>query len=321
MQPVSPNPASVALFTDPLFEEHDTGAHPECADRLRAIRLYLAATGLQDRCRLSPIAPATADQLQLIHPGRYVQAVEQFAARGGGRLDPDTVVCPASYNVALHAAGVACSAVDQVLQGEAHRALCLARPPGHHALVQRAMGFCLFNNAAVAAAHARHVHGLDRVLIVDWDVHHGNGTQDIFYTDDHVYFLSLHRYPFYPGTGAADETGSGPGLGTTMNIPLRFGISRRNYRDVFARTLEEIAGRCRPELVLVSAGFDAHALDPVGSLGLEAEDFIDLTRGVIDVARQFAEGRIVSLLEGGYHLQALPESVAAHLTTLLEEPV
>jgi acetoin utilization deacetylase AcuC-like enzyme len=182
------------------------------------------------------------------------------------------------------------------------------------------MGFCLFNNAAVAAAHAREGHGVDRVLIVDWDVHHGNGTQDIFYFDGQVSFLSAHRYPFYPGTGAADETGSGPGLGATVNLPLRFGISRRDYRGVFARALEELADRCRPQLVLISAGFDAHALDPIGSLGLESEDFGDLTRLLLNVAKQHAGGRVVSLLEGGYNLDALAESVACHLTTLLEEP-
>ena len=320
MPPAADSHVSVALFTDPLFEEHDTGAHPECADRLSETRRRLSATGLIDHCLPGPIRPATPTELQRIHPERYIHSVEQFAARGGGRLDPDTVVCPASYNVALHAAGSACGAVDLVLLTDTRRALCLARPPGHHALVQRAMGFCLLNNVAIAAAHARAAHGLNRVLIVDWDVHHGNGTQDIFYSDGDVSFLSLHRFPFYPGTGAAHETGSGAGLGATLNIPLRFGISRPDYRAAFARSLEDIAERCRPELVLISAGFDAHALDPVGSLGLESEDFADLTRLVIDGARQFAQGRIVSLLEGGYHLQALPESVDAHLTTLLEEP-
>ena len=320
MPPAAAHYVPVALFTDPLFEEHDTGAHPECADRLNEIRRRLSETGLIGRCVPGPIRPAIPAELQRIHPERYIRSVEQFADRGGGRLDPDTVVCPASFNVALHAAGSVCAAVDLVLQTDKRRALCLARPPGHHALAQRAMGFCLFNNVAIAAAHARAAHGLNRVLIVDWDVHHGNGTQDIFYSDGDVYFLSLHRFPFYPGSGAAHETGSGSGLGATLNIPLRFGVSRRDYRDAFARSLEEIADRCRPELVLISAGFDAHALDPVGSLGLESEDFADLTRLVIDVARQFSHGRIVSLLEGGYHLQALPESVGCHLTTLLEEP-
>jgi acetoin utilization deacetylase AcuC-like enzyme len=180
------------------------------------------------------------------------------------------------------------------------------------------MGFCLFNNIAVAAAHARVAHGLERVLIVDWDVHHGNGTQDIFYEDGAVHFLSLHRYPFYPGTGAADETGSGRGLGTTLNFPLAFGISRREYISAFATALEEAAGRCRPELILLSAGFDAHAADPVGSLGLESEDFGELTQLIVAAARQYCGGKLVSLLEGGYNVEKLGESVSIHLETMLE---
>ena len=180
------------------------------------------------------------------------------------------------------------------------------------------MGFCLFGNVAVAAAHARTAHQLNRVLIVDWDVHHGNGTQDIFYHDGNVHFLSLHRWPFWPGTGAADETGADNGLGATLNVPLRFGISRREYRQAFASALEAIAASCRPELILLSAGFDAHAADPIGSLGLESEDFADLTRDVCEAAGQYCSGRIVSLLEGGYHLRHLAESVAVHLSTLLE---
>jgi acetoin utilization deacetylase AcuC-like enzyme len=312
--------ARVALYSDSLFERHETGAHPECPDRVRSIRAHLQATGLDQRCRPETIRAATSEELQRIHPAGYVQAIQRTAQHGGGRLDPDTVVSPASYEVAVAAAGTACAAVDLVMQGDVRRALCLVRPPGHHALEQRAMGFCLFNNAAVATAHAREVHGVDRVLIVDWDVHHGNGTQDIFYFDGQVNFLSAHRYPFYPGTGAADETGSGPGLGATVNLPLRFGISRRNYIGVFTRAVEELADRCRPQLVLISAGFDPHALDPIGSLGLECEDFSELTRIVLNVARQHAGGRVISLLEGGYNLDALAESVGCHLTTLLEDP-
>ena len=309
----------VALFSDPLFEQHETGAHPECADRLRSIRKRLAASPLKDRTTAGKIRRAKADELGRVHPAKYQELVRTFAEQGGGRLDPDTVVCPESERVAVAAAGTACAAVDDVLTDAADRALCLVRPPGHHALSSRAMGFCLFNNIAIAAEHARAQHGLQRVLIVDWDVHHGNGTQDIFYRDAGVYFFSAHRYPFYPGTGAADETGAGEGLGTTLNLPLKFGISRTGYRDAFRKALELIAGRCRPQLVLISAGFDAHTDDPIGSLGLESEDFAALTQDVLQVAKTRCDGRVVSLLEGGYNLDALAESVEFHLAALLEE--
>jgi acetoin utilization deacetylase AcuC-like enzyme len=181
------------------------------------------------------------------------------------------------------------------------------------------MGFCLFNSIALAARHARSRHQVNRVLIVDWDVHHGNGTQDIFYDDPTVFFLSIHRYGygFYPGTGAADETGSGSGLGTTLNVPIRFGTSRGDYHDCFVRALETAADQVKPELVMVSAGFDAHRLDPIGNLGLETEDYAVLTRQVLDVAQAHAGGRLVSCLEGGYHWQATAESVQAHLVGLL----
>jgi acetoin utilization deacetylase AcuC-like enzyme len=205
-----------------------------------------------------------------------------------------------------------------VLAGEDRTALCLVRPPGHHALADRAMGFCLFNNIAVAARTAIDEHGLDRVLVVDWDVHHGNGTQDIFYTDDRVGFLSIHRWPFYPGTGAVDETGAGAGLGATRNLPIEFGTPRDAYREKFRHELEDFANRVKPQLVLISAGFDSHRDDPIGSLGLEVEDFADLTQCVLDVANVHAGGRVVSLLEGGYHPKRLAECVAEHLQGLLQ---
>jgi acetoin utilization deacetylase AcuC-like enzyme len=206
-----------------------------------------------------------------------------------------------------------------VLKGEDKTTLCLVRPPGHHATPTRSMGFCLFNNVALAANHARTAHKLDRVLIVDWDVHHGNGTQDIFYEDGRVTFFSIHRYGrgFYPGTGAADDTGKGQGLGHVFNAPIAFGTSRKDYHAAFTRALAKAAEKSKPELVLVSAGFDAHAKDPIGSLGLEVEDFVTLTKEVLEVAKTHAKGRLVSCLEGGYNLEALAGSVQAHLETLL----
>lgn len=305
------------LYTDALFLEHETGSHPEHAGRLRAVHEELTTSGLMTRCQPGQTRPATTAELERIHPPEYIQQIRETAETGGGRLDPDTVCSPRSYEVARWAAGTACAAVDDVLNGKARQALALLRPPGHHALRDRAMGFCLFANIAIAAAHARVQHGLDRLLIVDWDVHHGNGTEAIFYDVSHTSFLSIHRSPFYPGTGARDDRGTGEGLGYNWNIPLPFGTSRLDFLQEFQRTLATAAEKARPQLVLISAGFDAHRLDPIGSLGLETEDFIQLTRAVQEVAAVHAAGRIVSLLEGGYHLQALAESVRVHAETLL----
>jgi acetoin utilization deacetylase AcuC-like enzyme len=308
------------LYTDPLFLEHDTGRHPECADRLRAIGARLRQAGLDTRCTAGAYQPLAEETVEQVHSVREVRQIKQLAEHGGGHTDPDTVVSPASFRVGLAAAGACVSAVDAVLKGKDSNALCLVRPPGHHATPTRSMGFCLFNNISLAARQAHKVHGLDRILVVDWDVHHGNGTQDIFYDDRVVTFLSIHRYGwgFYPGTGAADETGTGRGLGHTFNVPIRYGTSRKDFHTAFTWALEKAADRAKPELVLVSAGFDAHSHDPIGSLGLEVEDFVTLTGQVHDVARTHAHSRLVSCLEGGYNLDALAESVEAHLEGLLE---
>jgi acetoin utilization deacetylase AcuC-like enzyme len=307
------------LYTDPLFLEHDTGSHPERPARLRSIDARLRQSGLIERCTAGTYAPLNEDAVRQVHEPGVVERVREAARSGSGWLDADTFVSPASFEVALAAAGACVSAVDAVLRGTDRTALCLVRPPGHHATPERSMGFCLFNNVALAARHARLAHGLTRVLVVDWDVHHGNGTQDVFYDDPTVMFLSIHRYGqgFYPGTGAADETGTGRGLGHTRNEPVRYGARRPDYLGQFRNALEECADRMRPELVLLSAGFDAHRDDPIGSLGLETEDFAVLTREVLEVAKAHAGGRLVSCLEGGYDLDALAESVEAHLTELL----
>lgn len=306
------------LYYDPLFLDHDTGAHPERAERLRQIIARLELTGLADQCTRPTWQPASRVRLERVHEPGYIDRVAAVAQRGGGQLDPDTVCSAASNDVAQLAAGAACDAVDRVLAGEAKTALCLVRPPGHHALAQQAMGFCLFNNIAIAAHVAVDEHRLDRVLIADWDVHHGNGTQDTFYADGRVGFLSIHRWPFYPGTGTADETGAGAGLGTTRNLPVTFGTPRAAYRDLFRRELHDFAGRIQPQLVLVSAGFDSHRADPIGSLGLEVEDFAKLTQIVLDVAAVHAGGRVVSILEGGYNPPVLAECVETHLRGLLQ---
>ncbi len=313
-------PPMTLLYTDPLFLRHDTGHHPERADRLRSISARLERAGLAGRCTAGSYAPLTEEAVTEVHSPEVLARVKRLAR--GGHLDVDTVVSEDSLGVALAAAGACASAVDAVLAGADRTALCLVRPPGHHATPTRSMGFCLFNNVALAAHRARQAHGLTRLLVVDWDVHHGNGTQDIFYEDPGVMFFSIHRFGhgFYPGTGAADETGSGRGLGTTRNEPVRFGTRRPDYHARFRNALEESADRIKPELVLISAGFDAHRDDPIGSLGLETADFAVLTREVLEVAKVHAGGRVVSCLEGGYDLDALAESVEAHLTELLAAP-
>jgi acetoin utilization deacetylase AcuC-like enzyme len=307
------------LYTDPVFLKHDTGRHPETADRLRSISARLNKMELVSKCAAGTYKPLSEEAVAKAHAPKQVQAIKQLAEHGGGYIDADTVVSPESFRVAQAAAGACTAAVDAVVQGPERTALCLVRPPGHHATPTVSMGFCLFNNIALAARHAHANHNLSRLLIVDWDVHHGNGTQDIFYEDSQVMFFSIHRYGhgFYPGTGAENETGRGRGLGYTLNAPVRYGTPRKDYHARFTSALEKAADKIKPELVLVSAGFDAHTLDPIGSLGLEAEDFAVLTRQVLAVAKTHAAGRLVSCLEGGYHLDALAESVQTHLEELL----
>lgn len=305
------------LYDDLIFQAHQTGAHPERGARIERIHQLLATSELAGRVTRVDPCPVSDAALRRVHDAGYVAAMEEKAARGGGRVEVDTVISHRSAEVARLAAGSVCDAVRRVLAGEDLTALCIVRPPGHHALPDAPMGFCLFNSVAVAAAAALDEHGLNRVLIVDWDVHHGNGTQDMFWENDRVGFFSIHRFPFYPGTGGADETGGGRGLGFTRNVPLTFGISPRQYRSAFQSELESFAARVQPELILVSAGFDAHRLDPVGSLGLEVDDFAPLTDCVLRLADQYCGGRLVSTLEGGYNLDVLPQCVATHLERLL----
>jgi len=306
------------LYYDPVFLEHDTGHHPECARRLEAIVAHLESTGLDARCQRPDWSSVSPERLARVHSPEYAAAVEEFVRGGGGRIEVDTVVSPRSYEAATRAAGAVCDAVGRVVAGQQKTALCLVRPPGHHALARGAMGFCLFNNAAIGARTALAELELDRVLVVDWDVHHGNGTQDAFWTEPRVGFLSIHRWPFYPGTGDRDETGAGDGLGTTKNLPIAFGTSRRTYLETFATELQRFADKFRPQLIILSAGFDSHREDPVGSLGLESEDFAPLTQAVLAVADAHAGGRLVSVLEGGYQPHRLAESVGIHLRELLE---
>jgi acetoin utilization deacetylase AcuC-like enzyme len=308
------------FYYDPVLAEHETGDHPESPQRVLFAAQHLAETGLLARLTRPSWEAISPARLAHAHSPGYLAQLEQFAAAGGGYLDCDTFCSYRSYDVARRAAGAVADAVTRVLAGEDRRAFCLIRPPGHHALADRAMGFCLLNNIAVGASLALAEFDLSRVLIVDWDVHHGNGTQSIFWENERVGFLSIHRWPFYPGSGRADETGGGAALGTKVNLPIEMGTSRRDYFDGLRREVERLADKIRPELVLVSAGFDAHRNDPIGSLGLETEDFGPLTRLVRGVADVHAQGRIVSVLEGGYDLRALADSVGVHLEELLGTP-
>jgi acetoin utilization deacetylase AcuC-like enzyme len=311
--------AMTLLYYHPRFLDHDTGpSHPERPERLWRLIVHLDESGLAEQCERPVWDPVSRKRLESVHEPGYIDRLAELVQRGGGWLDPDTVASEASFEVARLATGAACDAVERVLKGEAKNALCLVRPPGHHALTERAMGFCLFNHIAVAAKVAVEEYGLDRVLIVDWDVHHGNGTQDTFYADGRIGYFSIHRWPFYPGTGAAGETGTGDGLGTTRNLPVTFGTSRQQYLDMFRSELEDFATRIRPQLVLVSAGFDAHRTDPLGSFVLESEDFAELTDRVLEVAAAHAQSRVVSLLEGGYNPPVLAECVATHLSRLVQ---
>jgi acetoin utilization deacetylase AcuC-like enzyme len=307
----------VLLFTDRRMLAHEPPPrHPEQPMRLAAILRQLDRTGLAGACGAGTVREATDPELLRVHTEGYLREVAEFEAFGGGLIESDTWDGPGSNLAARLAAGAAVEAVRAVVGGRRKAAFCAVRPPGHHARPAGAMGFCLFATVAAAAAEALDGLGLGRVLVVDWDIHHGNGTQEIFDADPRVGFLSIHRYPFYPGTGAADETGTGAGLGTKRNVPIRYGTSRADYLSAFRASLGEMADLIRPELVLISAGFDAHAQDPIGDLGLEIEDFVTMTHEVLDVARTHAAGRVVSVLEGGYNVPILAGCVAAHLEAL-----
>jgi acetoin utilization deacetylase AcuC-like enzyme len=294
---------------------HDPGpGHPECRERLEAVLQALSASVFADIPR-GAAPQASIEQLQRTHAAALIERVHQHAPRTGYvRVDADTVLSPGSLEAALRAAGAACAAVDAVCTDVAQRVFCAVRPPGHHATPDTAMGFCVFNNVAVAAHHAIAVHGLTRVAIVDFDVHHGNGTQDIFERDARVFYASTHQAPLYPGTGRAEEHG----VGNVVNVPLAPGAGstafRAAYQDVVLPALDAFA----PQLLLISSGFDAHRLDPLANVNLGADDYAWVTRALIDIARRHGCGRIVSSLEGGYSLTALRESVHAHCAALFD---
>jgi acetoin utilization deacetylase AcuC-like enzyme len=286
---------------------------------LDAVLRGLGEAGLLNRLARVDARAATEEELLLCHTREYLSTAKRDVESGRPYLSTgDTDITPNSWEVAARAAGGVLNAVDAVVSGKARNAFCAVRPPGHHATPNRGMGFCLFNNVAIAARHAQRKHGLARVLIVDWDVHHGNGTQEIFYSDPSVFFFSTHQWPLYPGTGRADETGEGAGRGATMNRPFPAGSGRAEILGAVQGSLLPAAERFQPDLVLISAGFDSRAGDPLGRFTLTDRDFADLTRTAIEIADRYACGRVVSVLEGGYNLAGLARAAAAHVEALLE---
>jgi len=308
------------LLLDPLFTKHDTGAgHPERVGRYTAITRGLEEKGLVDRTEKLGLRLATEDEITLCHSAEYHALVKREIAEGTHLLSTgDTMVCRDSFEVALHATGGLLNAVDAVIEGANDNAFCAVRPPGHHATADRGMGFCVFNSVAVAARYAQRKHGIERVAIIDWDVHHGNGTQDIFYEDGSVFYFSTHQSPLYPGTGHPGETGDGKGRGRTLNAPFAAGAGMAEIGGAFRERFLPAMEIFRPELVLVSAGFDSRIDDPLGDFRLTDADFAELTRLLLGLAEKHAGGRLVSVLEGGYNVEGLALAVATHVATLIE---
>jgi len=310
---------ATALIHHPSYAKHDTGpGHPETSERYEVVMKALRAdTKLWSS--LAEISPEKAAKglIQAAHSPQHFKRVESAFEQGLDRLDADTVISMHSFDASLFAAGAVIAGVDAVMQTNARNAFAAVRPPGHHATSENAMGFCMFNNVAVGARHAQNKYKeIERVAIIDWDVHHGNGTQGIFYDDPSVYFFSMHQYPWYPGTGSRGETGHGRGLGSTLNVPVKANTKANEQKRMFEGAIEDIAKNFKPDLIMISAGFDAHQSDPLGQLELEDADFVSMTKTAMQWADDACEGRIVSALEGGYNLSTLGGTVKKHVAEL-----
>lgn len=308
--------SSLEIIYHPDYLQHETGGHPENKERLQAMMTFLEQRGYLSQVGVVEPRPATPAEISYAHEENFIREMERFARQGGGMWDPDTVVSPASYDVALLAAGGVITAVDRVLEGRTRVAWAMVRPPGHHAEPGRAMGFCLFNNIAIAARHAQKQWNVQKILIVDWDVHHGNGTQAAFWNDPHILYFSTHQMPLYPGTGRVEEVGGPAARGLTVNIPLPPGTGDAGHVYAWEKVLLPLARAFQPELIMVSAGYDAYFADPLAGMQVTLAGFRRLARLVSDIAREYCGGRIVLTLEGGYHLQGLAVTIAGTIAEL-----
>ncbi|MEX0999309.1 MAG: histone deacetylase [Thermodesulfobacteriota bacterium] len=312
--------AKVGIVLDKLYVDHDNGpGHPETYERILAIVDMLNYTNMMNEVvRITP-RDATKEEITLVHTPEHYDKIASTKGKQRVFLDADTTTCSVSFDAALRAAGGTIAAIDSVLSGEVDRAFPIVRPPGHHAEADRPMGFCLFNNVAVGAAYLTQVKGLERVLVIDWDVHHGNGTQHIFEDSSKVLYFSSHQFPFYPGTGAAEEVGTGDGKGYTVNVPMEPGMGDNEFIKIFQEILKPIIEQYKPEFILVSAGFDIFFEDPLGGMKVTPEGFAKLTRQLTDQADRVCNGKIIFLLEGGYNLDGLWISTKEMLEELLDK--
>lgn len=304
------------IVYDDRYLLHETGMHPERKERLKSILSFLGKQGVMDKLARVEPRKATVEEIQFAHTKDYINDIERYCTKGYNALDMDTLICKDSYEVALLAAGGSLAAVDKVMQGQLDHVFAFVRPPGHHAETNRGMGFCLFNNAAIAAYYAMKQYGVDRVLIVDWDVHHGNGTQNIFYHDPRVLYFSIHQSPAYPGTGSLEETGAGQGEGYTINVPISPATGDADYEFILREILVPVCQEFKPQLVIVSAGQDAHQSDPLAGMALTSHGYGMMAGIMQEIADQHAGGKMVLLLEGGYNLNALAEAVYSVLNQL-----
>lgn len=314
--------SATAVFYDPIYLEHDTGfSHPERAERLEGTMKMLDKTGLAGKLRIISPRDATIEEIKLVHPESHIEKVRKMAESGGGYLDMDTPVSPRSYEAALKSAGAGLEGLERMFSGDIDNAFCLVRPPGHHATVNRGMGFCLFNNNAITARYAMSEFGLERIFILDWDAHHGNGLQDIFYEDKRVLYISLHQYPHYPGTGGSGEVGLGDGEGYTVNFPLPAHSGEEVYLAAFDQVIMPIARQFEPQLVLISAGYDGHFNDPLCSMLLGAAAYEAMAERLKELADGSCSGRIMAALEGGYDIIGIASAITNTIAVLADEDI
>ena len=303
-------------ISDPFYLKHKNEPHPENPGRLNAIQKNIESSKYYNNLTLIQPRKATVEDIAKVHGTGYIRSVEDSCRNGVRNLDADTVISSDSYQAALLSAGAGLEALDKILEGTVGNAFCAVRPPGHHAEQNKAMGFCLFNNVGVIARYAQDIKNIQKIFIFDWDVHHGNGTQHSFYKDSSIYYSSIHQYPFYPGTGGVDETGTGDGLGSNLNLPMRAYSCDADYINAIEHKLIPVIQKFNPDLIIISAGFDAHENDPLAQINLSTDCYGKMTQKLMEIANDVCNGRILSMLEGGYDYSALADSVQLHVETL-----